>query len=92
MAAWNVRLRFGLKNDGGSKLSNKVKPALKTGGLADMPNGSWGGDNLDAKKVAAALKEMVDYLADPTTTPADADAALTTLWLHIEKHDKVAAG
>ena len=87
MQTWNVRLRFGLTNDHGSKLSAKVKPALKNGELTDLPNGSWGGDGLDAKKVAEGLKEMLDYLADPSTTPADADAALTTLWLHVERCD-----
>ena len=87
MAKWRVRMRVGLKNDAGSKLSNKLKPELKAAGMESLPNGSWQGDGLDSTAAADALKSMLGYLADPSsTTPADADAALTNLWLHIE-HD-----
>ena len=88
MAKWRVRMRVGLTNDSGSKLSNKIKRELKGAGATDLPNGSWAGDGLDSKEVATGIAQMLEYLADPAgTTPADVDAALSNLWLLIERDE-----
>lgn len=81
-------MRVGLNNDGGSKLSNKLKKELKGAGMSDLAGGSWQGEKLDSTSVAVALKQVVEYLSDPAeTTPADKDAALANLWLLIERDD-----
>jgi hypothetical protein len=90
---WKAIVSFRLHNDEASAVRNKLLvPKLKDLSLENTATGTWEAGEIDQKRAANCMKEILEVLADPQAKSKEAHAVLQHLWVYIAKDDDLKSG